>query len=205
VPAYTECTDDLTNWEHVHGPPLQHVSCNPPQQTSSFLTVGTPDAGPGNGPAANSIGSARFAVLPGDPATTADEADVSLNVSITDVRCLQASGGCPSGYLADYTGQLQVRSTVRITDKLNGPTQTVAGTGEVTYNFALSCTATASTSVGSTCSTTTSADAVQGGTIRELKRTIWQLGQIEVYDGGSDGVASTSPNTVFAKQGVFVP
>jgi hypothetical protein len=26
-----------------------------------------------------------------------------------------------------------------------------------------------------------------------------------VFDGGSDGVASTSPNTAFARQGVFIP
>jgi hypothetical protein len=36
-------------------------------------------------------------------------------------------------------------------------------------------------------------------------RTIWQLGQIEVLDGGADGQASTNDNTVFARQGVFVP
>ena len=36
-------------------------------------------------------------------------------------------------------------------------------------------------------------------------RAIWQLGQIDVLDGGPDGVASTNDNTVFARQGVFVP
>jgi hypothetical protein len=30
-------------------------------------------------------------------------------------------------------------------------------------------------------------------------------GQVQVFDGGADGVVSTSPNTLFAKQGVFVP
>ncbi len=39
----------------------------------------------------------------------------------------------------------------------------------------------------------------------EGKRAIWELGQIEVSDGGSDGLASTEDNTVFARQGVFVP
>jgi hypothetical protein len=41
---------------------------------------------------------------------------------------------------------------------------------------------------------------VQGGT-----RAIWELGRLEVYDGGPDGQASTSPNDLFAVQGVFVP
>ena len=36
-------------------------------------------------------------------------------------------------------------------------------------------------------------------------RTVWQLGKIEVFDGGSDGVASTDPNTRYLAQGFFVP
>ena len=43
------------------------------------------------------------------------------------------------------------------------------------------------------------------GTIKEGRRSIWQLGQVKVNDGGADGVASTTPNTLFAAQGVFVP
>ena len=43
------------------------------------------------------------------------------------------------------------------------------------------------------------------GVVPEGKRAMWQLGQIQVLDGGSDGVASTTPNSVFARQGVFVP
>jgi hypothetical protein len=31
------------------------------------------------------------------------------------------------------------------------------------------------------------------------------LDRVEVYDGGSDGVASTPGNTLFAVQGVFIP
>jgi hypothetical protein len=41
--------------------------------------------------------------------------------------------------------------------------------------------------------------------VSEGKRAIWELGQIEVFDGGSDGLTSTGDNTVFARQGVFVP
>ena len=52
---------------------------------------------------------------------------------------------------------------------------------------------------------TTSADAVNPGVIKESMRSVWQLGQVQVFDGGSDGVASTTPNTLFAVQGVFVP
>ena len=41
--------------------------------------------------------------------------------------------------------------------------------------------------------------------IKESKRTMWQLGQIDVLDGGPDGLVSTNDNTVFERQGVFVP
>ena len=50
----------------------------------------------------------------------------------------------------------------------------------------------------------TTADAVLGaGTIKEGRRSIWQLGQVKVSDGGSDGVASTQPNAAFAVQGLW--
>jgi hypothetical protein len=39
----------------------------------------------------------------------------------------------------------------------------------------------------------------------ETKRTIWQMGDVELRDGGPDGVASTQDNTRFARQGIFVP
>jgi len=31
------------------------------------------------------------------------------------------------------------------------------------------------------------------------------VGQVVVNDGGSDGLVSTGPNTVFERQGVFIP
>ncbi len=36
-------------------------------------------------------------------------------------------------------------------------------------------------------------------------RTIWQIGKVNAFDGGADGVASTNPNTLFLTQGYFVP
>ena len=67
------------------------------------------------------------------------------------------------------------------------------------------CTGTAGTGVGSNCSIDTTADAVLPGVVKEVRRSIWQLGQVQVFDGGADGVVSTNPNTLFAVQGVFVP
>jgi hypothetical protein len=59
--------------------------------------------------------------------------------------------------------------------------------------------------VGSRCSVTTTADAITSATVRENRRSIWELGQVRVFDGGPDGLASTQDNTLFAVQGVFVP
>ena len=95
VPAYQECTAP----DREHGPPLAFPSCASPQQASSELTVGTPDA---NGRAAQSIGFARYTVQPGNPATPADEADVGVQLSITDVR--------RSSDLEDYTGDVSART-----------------------------------------------------------------------------------------------
>ena len=43
------------------------------------------------------------------------------------------------------------------------------------------------------------------GAIAEGRRTVMQLSQVQVIDGGPDGDTGTDPNTVFLRQGVFVP
>ena len=189
--AYQQCAGA----NRQHGPPLAAPSCNPPQQSSNQLTVGTLDA---NGNPANFAGSARFDVRIGNPTTSADEADVLATLSLTDVR--QTAG------LSDYTGELQADTTVRITDRSNGTTQSEAATvSDLQFPITFGCAATPDTGVGSTCAVATSFDAVLPGAIKESARSIWQLGQIEVRDGGPDGLASTTPNGVFARQGIFAP
>ena len=59
--------------------------------------------------------------------------------------------------------------------------------------------------VGATCSLNTTADAITPGTVTETKRTIWQMQDVVVLDGGPDGDAETADNTVFLRQGIFVP
>ena len=36
-------------------------------------------------------------------------------------------------------------------------------------------------------------------------RAIWALNQVQLIDGGTDGLMSTTPNSLFAVQGVFAP
>jgi hypothetical protein len=190
VPAYRQCTSG----NRTHGAPLAYPSCNPPSAESGSLTTGSPDA---NGAGANMIGSVTVNALTGNSSTPADEADVRFVVSIADVR--------RRSDLGDYTGQLQVRPALRITDRYNGPGET--GTLQ-DFDFAVTtpCAATTSnTALGSTCAVTTTADAISPGTVRENRRSIWQMGQVRVFDGGPDGAVSTPDNTLFAVQGVFAP
>jgi hypothetical protein len=108
--------------------------------------------------------------------------------------------------LADYTGELQASVSLRITDRINGATGAESGTVQDTpFRFTVPCDATPSDPAGSSCSTITSADAVVPGSVVEGRRAIWAMGPTQLFDGGADGVASTTPNTLFATQGIFVP
>jgi Subtilase family len=192
VPEYEIC---LTP-NRTHGPPLAHPSCTPPNQRTSWATVGTPDA---NGAPANSAGYLKIATIVGDPLTPADEADVKLELSLTDVR--RQAPGAP-----DYTGELDAGTTLKITDRTEGAGAVATTLVELGFSgaFIFPCATTASTTIGSTCAATT-ADAIIPGMVNEGARAIWELSQIEVADGGSDGLIGTGPNGIFATQGVFVP
>ncbi len=203
VPSYTECTAG----NRVHGAPLAYPSCAPPVQRSSVLTMGTPDANGGGGPNANFIGSVRYIVIAGNPATEADEADVRLIVSLADVRNNPA--------LTDYVGKVLVTSDLRITDQLNSPESPEPGTMQtIKYEFPVDCVATPTiTTSGSTCNLNTTADAIVPGTLVEGKRAIWELGEVTVDDAGPNntGYESCPPTcgdgdeSTFLRQGVFVP
>ena len=187
VPAYPLCASP----NRTHGPPLGFGSCNPPAQESSQLTVGTGDA---NGAPTNMTGSVRYDSIVGDPSTQADEADLGLRVEITDVR-VKAS-------LADYAGEVEAQAQTRMTDHEGAITATA---GDVRLPLTTQCSPTADTTIGSTCSLTTTLDTLIPGAVVERARTMLQLGQVRVVDGGPDGDTGTEPNTVFLRQGVFVP
>ncbi len=140
----------------------------------------------------------NYTVRPGAPGTPADEADVALDFRLSDVR--------NAGDLSDYTGELQARTSVRITDRRNGESESQPGTVEdLLLPATVQCAATSAATTGGACNLTTTLDAIWPGVVREGARSIWQLGQIEVLDGGSDGDVDTPGNAVFARQGIFIP
>ncbi len=179
VPGYRQCT--VPNRQH--GPPLAVGSCNPPAQESGHLTVGT---------SANSFVSYR--TVTGNPTTPEDEADIALRMEISDVS--------EQGTLADYAGEVAAQASARITDRYAGVPMTST---EVQLLFTTQCTPTVATNVGSTCSLTTTLDTLIPGPIVEGRRSVVELSQVQVIDGGPDGDTATQPNQVFLRQGIFVP
>src|SRR6185312_10487640 len=112
--------------------------CSGPDQASPNLTVGTPDA---NGEQANSLGSVLLRTVVGDPNTAANEADVNMAISLGDVR--------DQGTLADYTGELQEVTTLRITDRGSSPSGNVGATvQDLPIPVTVPCTATVATNTG---------------------------------------------------------
>jgi hypothetical protein len=204
VPAFNACTAP----NRTHGPPLAFPSCNPPVQSSTAITVGSPDA---NGAPANFEGFVKLEVLVGTPGPP-DDSDVLITSNMTDIRCKAGTTACGSANAADgadYTGGMQGNATIRITDHFNA---VAAGGGtdpgtvvDIPYPINATCAATASTTIGGTCSANTSANAAVPGAVKDGKRANVEVGQITITDGGPDGVVGTSPNTLFAVQGIFIP
>jgi Tol biopolymer transport system component len=193
VPSNRQCTTPNS----THGAPLAYGSCAPPQLASGRLTTGTPDS---NGLPVRMDATLLLRVVPGNAATTADEADVRIGARLNDVF---------NKDLSDYTGALRASLPLRITDKDNTPSPGGPGAGTTVaflYGFDIPCTPDPAANLGSDCAISTSADTLVPGTIKEGLRAIWQIGRVRVDDAGPDGNPDTSAdNTVFAVQGVFIP
>jgi len=201
VVAYDACGS--TN--RTHAAPMNFASCAPPTRSSSLLTVGTPDA---NSFGANFVGSVKLTVQNGDVSTTADEADVAITVDLTDVR------NNPSG--TDYTGTVLASTSVTVTDKRADAQEnpTLGTTQAFQLGVPVPCTATGSSSIGSSCVLSTTVDALIPGAVVESARSNWELGQFVVKDAGLNGTGygpgcpptcGDGDEGTFLRQGVFVP
>jgi hypothetical protein len=194
VPAFDACQSP----DAAHGAPLASPSCDPPRTSSSRLTVGTPDS---NRESPNFVGSLTLGARGESPIdeTNGDQADVAISTELTDVR--------NAGALSDYTGELQGKLTLRITDRGNGPAQDESATvTEWPVSFAIPCAATPDDAgEGSRCAIATTVDSLIGGAVQERRRSVWQVVEAKVLDGGADGSAATADNADFARPGLFTP
>ena len=205
VPAYSQCTAP----NRTHGPPLASASCNPPVPSSSQLTLGS--AGRERRPP-NFVGFCPLYGAGRGP-RAARTTPTWVTSSLYDVRCRPTGASCGSANAAgpaDYTGQLQATVEVRITDRLNGPPGWRHGGGHGPGRLAVAdsfpCAPTAATAIGSTCSLTTTVDAITPGL-----GAGGQAGDLGARPGAGERRragrrrATPPPNTLFATQGVFVP
>ena len=202
VPSYNACGTP----NRTHGPPLAFPSCNPPVQSSTSLTVGSPDAGGG---AANSIGFVKLDVKVGAPGLPEDS-DVLITSSISDVRCKGGNVACGNANAvngADYTGELQGNAMIRISDHYNGPNLNEAATViDIPFPVNGTCASTpTNAAIGGLCTTATTANTVVPGSIKDTQRGVVEIQQLQINDGGVDGLVATTPNTLFEVQGIFIP
>jgi len=204
VPAYNSCSSP----NRQHGPPLDSPSCNPPTPVSTAITTSAP-SGSDN---ANLVGSFTLRSMPGIPGSP-DDSDMIVQGTASDVRCLSGTTTCGNANAvggSDYVGELRAQTVVRWTDRFNGPAAgggtEVATIADVPLSFPFACSNTTSTAEGGMCTTSaTSLNALLPGAVRDGKRTVVELGQVTVSDGGSDGDTESAPNAPFLRQGLFVP
>jgi hypothetical protein len=192
VPIFKQCTGPNSS----HPAPLSFPSCTPPELASDYVTIGDPQA---NGQGANFIGVVNFIARLGTPAPE-DDADNLIGVSMTDIR--------NKSNLADYAGEMRAQMTLRLTDKTNGTSGTDGATvQDLPFSFNVPCSPTPTDgTIGSKCSLSTTADTLLPGMVPEGKRSVTHIGDLKIYDGGSDGDGDTTgDNTPFAWEGIFTP
>jgi Tol biopolymer transport system component len=228
VPAFNECPAS-TPTGMTHAGPLAAPSCQPPPASSAYLTMNAPERTDPYLGAADGTGLVTLKVTCLVPGTTTqvtgpganppcseagDQIDVRINNTSTGIRCQAVSGGCATaGGL--YAGKVMPGMTLRMTDFLNGSGQTSPGTAEdYPLRWGIQCS-------GGACSLVTSADMIVPGIAVEGKRSVWEIRDVEVLDGGSDGDLVSAPlpasgacppacegndtESVFLHQGLFVP
>ena len=110
---------------------------------------------------------------------------------------------------ADYVGELQARVALRITDKDNTPTPSgpeAATTVDMPYSFTVACTEIRGQHDWLSMWGRHDRGRAHAGSDQGGRRAIWELGQVEVLDGGPDGDVDTPAGAdVFLRQGIFVP
>jgi hypothetical protein len=192
VPVFRQCVAGVNPPTGSHASPLAVGSC-PPAPTAGVIAYF----------GAQSSASTQLTVVPGNPATPADEANVTLQLNAGDIRAGSPTGG---DYDPSPTGpDLSALARFRITDTSNGAAAVDPATAiDFDFAFPVTCAATPAPA-GSNCSANTSVDALQPGAIDEAKESVIQVFRLRLNDAGPDGIVATSDDKLFAQQGILIP
>jgi dipeptidyl aminopeptidase/acylaminoacyl peptidase len=187
VPAFNACTSG----NRAHGPPLAGPSCNPPVMTSPYVTT-----------KAAWVGSIQLTLVSGNPGTAHDDARVKFVTRITDLY--------HKSTLRGYNREVRMELRVRITDRNNTPHPGGPGAATAsdrTLGWTLPCFRPEGQPMApGQCAIAVWDDALAPGLIPEGKRTLWEIDQIRVFDGGADQDADTlADNRLLGVQGLFIP
>ena len=198
VPIFRQCGTGGNPASGTHSPPLSAGSCPPATTAGAVAHFGT-----------SFTGNALLTVVPGDFSTAASEADVSYQVSLTDVRSGSRTGPDydpnPSGSDMTLDARIRLTDTSSCTgNACSGPYDQGATTVDAAFPVPLDCAPTAGDG-GSTCGVTTGANAVVPGMILEGNKTAIQFFRVFVKDSGPDGIRSNGDDRLVAQQGFFVP
>jgi hypothetical protein len=94
----------------------------------------------------------------------------------------------------------------RITDVRNGAGEDLgATTADSAFAVPMDCLPTVSSTVGSICAVNTSANALYPGAVRTNDASIWQVGEFQVADSGTDAMRGNGDDQIMAAQGVYLP
>jgi WD40 repeat protein len=193
VPTFKQCGTGGNPPTAAHAAPLASPSC-------ASATTGAAHLG------AQALASASFSAVADNPGTPADETDLALSANATDVRATSVSGPDynPNGGGPDLT----LVARLRMTDARNGPSQTDSATAtEIDFSAPVACFPTASTTIGSTCSANTSADALMPGAFTGGGQAVLQLFRVRVDDSGPNNVyeGGAGDDRLLLQQGIFSP
>ena len=142
-----------------------------------------------------------YEVGPGKPHTSLQSVAPLLGPG--DLVLVEGNATYPGGVVLDRAGTAAQPIVIRggraggARPRISGATNTLeVRANHYVLEFALPCAATASTTAGSTCTLSSTFNAIVPGAVVDGKLAVWELKAVEVYDDDDD---------VFQRQGVFVP
>jgi hypothetical protein len=194
IPGHNPCGAP----NRTHSAPLAFPSCNPPVNTSPYLTTGTPD---NNTLPANMASLVKLDMI-------LSPADMQLQAVLNDQYCKGTfAGPCTSTgeALRDFVGGLNVHFEFRITDHWNPSATDTATMIDIPIDWPVSCVAVGPGTPGGQCNALTGLNALIPGAVVSTRRMSWEVLQLYVQDGGSDGNAATTPNDTWMVRGLFQP